>query len=735
MARGILSTRGPAVLLALIACGLRGAEAQEAPRIPLPVAVKPALDACRDLAARGRRGEMEEILECVAAAGLPPAEVEALRRTHTARAVAADTDPSSLPAVADLLRVAARRLVPGLETVEGEERARLADAILRLDGSLERPRAVLGDRMTPAGWRSPADLARDARRREILEALDRVEYLDVPVEERESDHPALTQAAGRPGVCASGAIAEIHTSYPQGVATRILREATRAAALSQFLQTGELRAPDSVRRTWILLDSDEAFERAHRDSQRAGSVFPDHARGALDSGRYWDTRGYWVYVAWCARQFAAVVTRNYLLRRPPLSEAQPWAQLGHLDWVGRAYLETGGASFVPAAVHTEARPAQGAQEQPLDDWYQPWTTGLAGCRHRVADRVRQGFDPPWHSLLVKDGGKIQGDTSLKATVVVHHLQELGPLDPVLAGLETGPGDVPSVTEAALGRLADLDRAWRDGLLRGRASLAERLDPPRPLVPRPGEQALLRAVNQVRSAAFASLPSSVPRETSLDPALTEACRLHARYLRALGLAAPPTLEDPGRETFTPEGAWSGRKGLADSGGASPEAAVARWIAGIRGPVALLDPELAAIGAGGEGAFQVADARSLTRRLERSWRVCWPADGQHDVPRARTEEDLSQPEGRVSAGRGYPVSLQQRGANAGSVVRNLLVTEGPDGPEVEGDFRTSYDASLSGRLPPHVFLFVPRTVLKSHTNYHVAATLGDGSEIRWSFRTGR
>ena len=263
----------------------------------------------------------------------------------------------------------------------------------------------------------------------------------------ESSHELILHVHGKKGHRLQCMGIDIHTRWPVGKTSRLLRNLVRGLAFSRWLiNGGEVKMPSRLRLATILLSGQPHYETAckfdisHGNVPRSeeienlatyhrkdgvvvcNSLAESHALGGLFS-------------------YLADVANSYLHQEPH----HPTLIVGHANWVLMSMFGTS----LPAITFTDTNKGEGTVASPEDDEMKRlFGAGLMGARSWIQHKVRNGEDPAWSRSFLDKVGKIHGVDMLKTTFVVEFLQQHGPLRKVLDASKHGVGKNPLDLEQA-----------------------------------------------------------------------------------------------------------------------------------------------------------------------------------------------------------------------------------------------------------------------------------------------
>jgi hypothetical protein len=717
----------------------------EPPLAPLPVRQK-LRTLTSEIARSGEPGPIERMRAVLAALGDEAEDLERLARGWERTLAGAKPGRSTRTAAAGRLRRELAPLVQQLEREAEPRRSELARWILELDSEVAEANSALGRARAPGGeWLTAEEAGwREGAKRIAGLVLD-ARALKPTIEHGPSDNPSLLAVAGGGNrVRAHGA--EVHSRLPPAALERILTQALRGAALSHWILFGTPLPAELRERRWVLLDTEAHLRPALDEALAAEGITPQahHDALALDMASFLDQRG-WRTVRWHREaDLAALVLWDLLVTWFP-ADAQPCLRVGHLNWLCLTVL---GASMPvvlwsedveapPATQRTSAQREEAFLRQSL---WRSARQSLWGCRAWMKREVRAGRNPLWVRAMLDQDGKIRDREMLKTTLACELLQQEGRLAALVEATK-GKQEPAAAFEAALGEpLWAFEERWKRWLdPERRPGLVQELEHGAPAPGGAGPfDAALRLLNQARADALSGQSPEIPLVT-LDPELSRAAELHARYLtlnpdqKARWPAAHE--EYAGAPGFTPEGSLAGGRAVIAFTG-DPVNAVESWLGTFYHRLPLLAPGLFGVGFGASEEVVVLDAGSLVLAPWQDHVVRWPLDGAEGVPRAFVPE-LPNPVPREDMARlGYPISLQLfqgRPRDRTELELELFAGAPADGRRVDCHFVTPTAPLQIELAPENAWCLIPKAPLAKRTRYTVRARLGERLET-WSFTTG-
>jgi hypothetical protein len=744
----------------LVAVVLAALVALEDPKPPAsaaaPVTVTPAMLApldqvARQLAKGGRGHEANELVKLIAALGLPAAEHAKLEAACKQELAKAKSQTDAFPDAAKKVRACARQLAQLLPQMDGEPKTKLAEALVQLDGDQPEAHQALGHVKIGPYWVAPEEQAVRERRLAILETLQAARALEVDdIEEGEVEHPLIASLYdGRKAVFARRGLYNFVSTYSQEKTSRILRQALRGVAMSVYLRRGKLelpvaRASSSSTRTYVLLDSNEAYKKAQVDLLAAGQV-AEEDKPILDGlGSFTVKDGYTVMSARPEGELEAILVVNFTSIRDGLATA---FRAGHLNWISLNMFGVDLPGFVIKV--GDSKPVSGTNAPETQRMLKEREeakllarAGIAGIRAWMAYLAERGEDPAFGNLLVDQLGLLRGDELLKATSIVEYLQETGEFAGALKSVSSVASGRPAENYAsALGieSLGELEARWRKWLLGDRPGLAERIDKQSKHAFDPEGLKLAAYLSDLREKAYAGELEGV-RALSLDPDLCAGCTLHAEYLvknpDQVGKYPDEREEYVDKEGFTLEGALAGANAHVMAGDSTPQEVIDGWLATVHRRMTLLDPGLQRIGYGAAGGLVLVDAGSLTGPYDKAYSIAWPPPNATGIPTA-FEPEFPAPVAGVYAAEetlGYPITIQSNMQDAAGRIVEIEMKLYEGSKEVPCHVSTPSKPANPVVLLRNVFALIPKAPLRAKTEYRVHAVWKGGTtEKSWTFKT--
>lgn len=720
--------------------------AQSAPAWKIEPAVLTGLDgAARSLAKAARTDELKVVIDVLRELGMRDDKRTKLQQSCEADAEKARAKPNA-SAVADAgkrLKAAAKQLAASLAAQPEETRVALAGVVLRLDDSLAAAHELVGNEKIGEEWLTPDELVCRGRRSEIQGALRDVRKLAIDIPVAPSEHPLLLEINGAPGTQLKWKTLTIHTTWSPEKATRVLREALRATALSSWLRGGKL-APHGpgYPQTWVWLGTREHYLKSIDIELANGKLSAAEAERVRKLGSYYDSERLIVEGGVTESEIAATVM---LYTSPLESGVQSSLFVGHSNWVTMALWGAAIPSFtwtetketrVGAAGHT--RLESDAERIEREQFVRLSNAGLVGCRAYLAYLAGRGEDPPWRTTMLDQIGLITGVELLKATSVIEFVQELSLLPAlVLATTTAAEADPEPAYAKGVGQpLGPFEARWR-AWIRGREpGLVQQLGGAAVSVD-PQIVAALEHLNELRAQAFARIRPT-PQPVILDLSLSQGAHAHARYLnrnREQAQAWPDAHEEyTDRPGFTTEGAWAGAHSVIAPGVATPSEAIDRWMGTFYHRLPLLEPGVLRIGCGVEKGMVVLDADSLRAPWIYDAVIVWPYDGMSDVP-TRFVPELPNPVPGADQSRfGFPITLQAPRLDPEFEGCDIELALFQGETPVECHVSTPSKPTNIELAPRGAWCLIPKSPLIDGRRYTVRARwIGATRSLSWSFDT--
>ncbi len=717
----------------------------------------------RQLAKGGREREMNDLLTALEKLGYPQANLDKTTKSCKEDLGKARKALDSLPAGSKQLRTTAKQLGVIMNTLEGEAKEELAKNILLLDGEFVPAHEVLGHEKVGHTWVPSDQKEMRTRRGQIFEQVQAAKKLEVPLEVGEVDDPIIKAASGVMATFVRYGPYEIRTNFSQEKSMRILREAMRANAMSNYLMDGQLKLPTArkgqpIRQVWALIDSREQYKAFAAECSEKGEVVGNEGVPIDNLAGFNHKSGTYVMLG----QWEAEVESELLVATSTYQREGVVAPLlaGHLNWVSLTCLGT----LLPGhtidesksmVVSTTRMEETEDEKREREERVRLAKAGIAGSRSWMAYLVEHKQDPPIGSSLFDQLGMFTGDNLHKWTSLVDYMQEADMLAPAYKSLRRAKeGPVYKKFEDALGMsLGELESRWRRWILGSRPGVAERIDKENPNAWPKDALDVLAYMNELRESAFKDRVEGLWK-LKFDPELSESCALHAHYL---GMHPeqekwPDAHEEyADKEGFTVEGAWAGTHSVIIFGDMRDYIdSIDGWMGTYYHRLPLIDPGLLRIGWGAEDRVVVMDTGSLSAPYEKPFVVVWPYDGQKDVPTDFLGNEFPDPVPAATPNGepeqdilGYPVTLQTNPFNQDGAVDVLMkLFEKKSKAEVECWFSTPSNPTNPESAPGGAWCLMPKSHLKPNTEYRVTAEWQKGSlqtktgvqkSMEWTFRT--
>ena len=551
---------------------------------------------------------------------------------------------------------------------------------------------------------------------------------------------------GTAGVGARARGLTVYSNYLKYPAlARLVRETLRARALSRFVRTMELEAPETGRPvTFLVMRSVESYQRWFDLTFPVDSK-PEEVRKAGRNYAFFRNRARYVVChprdeSWL-KSVLFLCAWMYWSSDQYGGRVQACLTMGHVGWVAAHYLG------VPLPLYeslegTERGTRGLTTAKPRRQAGREWIRHLAqagphGSRAWVRYLVERGEDPPWRESMMDRLANIGGTNRMKSMFVAEYLQESGVLDETLRkSTDTGRPPPEMMREAlgkSFGKFEEEWRAWfREDAGLGVIQMLDGAGGSPEDVDSAAAQAL-RHLDSIRARALGSAP-----KLWLDPALSAGALAHCRYLRLHPDQAgswPEVHEEySDRDGFSASGSWAARNSVINPGASGPVKAIDGWMGTVYHRFPLLRPGLAGIGWAQADGFAVLDADSLVLPPPETRWVGWPPPDGRDVPRrfAAAGERPHPVPGEDQARWGYPITLQLFGYERHAAVEMELI--GADKQKVECHYSTPDRPTNEKVAPAECFFLIPRQRLRAKTKYTVVVrNLPDGTSASWTFRT--
>ena len=193
------------------------------------------------------------------------------------------------------LRKAATRLSDELATLPEADRATLAAVILRLDDDQAAAHEAVGDVQFEGAWVPKDRPPLLKRRRDLQLAVQKARRLEIKLETGKSPYADfIRELTGNDGSFVRWENIEIHSGEISVTKLeRILREALRSVAFSNYVRHGKLEVPKfTYPHRWIQPGSRKNYMRAIDLSEKAGKLSAKEAGYARQLAGYDDQRGF-----------------------------------------------------------------------------------------------------------------------------------------------------------------------------------------------------------------------------------------------------------------------------------------------------------------------------------------------------------------------------------------------------------------------------------------------------------
>jgi len=733
----------------------------------VPVQVLAPLEGIvRQLAKGAREREMKDLLSALERLGYPKANHDKLEKSALDDFAKAKSPIDSLPSGAKQLRVTAAQLVPIMEKIEDEEAKKdFARKILLLDGECAPVHTFLGHEKVGTTWvRSEFKPLRE-RRGEILRKVEEAKKLEIDMDTEENvDDEHIGKACGVKATVVRRGNMELRTNFSVAKTQRIMREVQRALALSDWLRStkgGDLKLRKSgtvvPRYVELMIDSRELYmkyasalaaeDRVDPDDKKAMEI-PNTQIGSFNLKD--DTQMVIRMAQWEASTTCAIFVRYSQMQ----DELPTPLSVGLLNWIALSCFGT----TIPNYIVTEpTRRGMGdtrvaGEDREREELMRLAKSGIAGSRTWMQFLAERGEDPSFGNSLVNSFGEIQGNDLHKCTSIVEFLTESNTFGTIYKALtkKADGSPVSRYTAAMEMPFGELESKWRDWLLGVRPGVAERIDKENLAAWPKDALRVLDYMNEIRENAFKDKIKGVWK-LKFDPDLSGPCDMHANYL----VKHPEQKKWPDaheeyadKEGYSVEGAWAGTHSVIAWGGIEDyKDSIDGWMGTFYHRLPLLDPGVLRLGWGQAGEWWVMDMSSLAAPYEDPYLVLWPYDGQKDAPTAFNGNEFPDPvpekgqdvnEGEIF---GYPITIQTKPIDEKGELVDIAMKLFEGDREVECHFSSPSEPSNPESAPGGAWCLIPKTFLKSKTEYRVVAdwhnsnkkTTSVAKRVEWKFKT--
>ncbi len=688
------------------------------------------------------------------------------------KALAKRSEPKAVPKrVVDMIRKSVDDLAAALPQLQDDAKIRLAFEVLALDADHADANAILGrERVEVEGvfhWWSEDDKKSHARRAEIQAAVLAAKRFDPKIEVDTNSHQVLEQLGEKDCLRLRFGKVALYTVLERKRAEAVFRDALRAAAFGEWLISGRLevqRADEGV--TWVLV-ADEDYPAVVDAAAEKKAIGAETAAHAKSWAKFKDLRGWQT-----ARHEGDDVVKTHLVVDLLWGrEMPPFLRAGLCNWSCEAVI----GQKMPDIVKVETEQKQGTKASMLrlTGGIDPATYRRAGSYGRRAWLqwlTEQGSAPSIVECFASQIGDLRGKELAKSTLVAEHWAEAGPMLELLKphrrghvkdGIyKSGAEFVPHFERATDLTIAEFESDFRRWLLGPPPSI---LDYCRSIEAHEFDKAATKALdtwNEVRLAAFAG---ELMKTVFAVPDLTKrrALHLHPKLDRATKVLAQKVAEqvhlteragldpneDPGmRELLAtaPRGRWGIAPPLVDFEASTPAATIELWLANPYTRLAILNPDLLAVGWASHKDVAIADAACLveaiddTSALDAMWALPWPSPGARGVPTTLGRVGPPPVPGTQPKDLGYPISLHI-GAGVWAGPEFDIAFEARLGT-AEGKLLDCHASTPSAATNPEwalqrYWFLIPKEPLPKGSTIHVSAKLSgrNSRTLRWSFRT--
>ena len=371
------------------------------------------------------------------------------------------------------LKTTAAQLAARLPETPNDSGKSLARLIVALDSSQPAANRMLGRELVGKAWVPTNRVPLLKRRGEIADVVKRAHKIEVKLKSIQSNAFArIGQPKSRALSWGEDESFVVNTTtVSEAAVRRVMTDALRAAAVSNWLWTGELAIPIPLKSLHVCLcDSDKTYEAWVRLGE---GRHPEDI--ALDLQLNSCNRlGRQIYRPQEEVRWVVTALDDFLQRASAEifgCEIQPVLYAGHLHWLCLSYLHEPGPWYVyyqgeeqkgtagTVRMTPERKKLMGLKRESLK--------GMTAWMMYLANGLE---DPPWQKAIQDQLGKIQKDDDLllKAASMATFLQETGEFNALARKTRHTFGNREKRRASmlkALGRpFGELERAWRDWLL-------------------------------------------------------------------------------------------------------------------------------------------------------------------------------------------------------------------------------------------------------------------------------
>lgn len=707
----------------------------------------------KDVAAKGRDAEMNDLLDVLRRMGEDAAALSKLRAdaAKTLAAVKVPARDAALAGIAHGLHAFAGDLAKDLGRLEDTPRGTLSELILRLDDDQPAAHKMLGHLLEDGRWTSDEAKELKARRAEIQAAIVKARDLEIPLTSEPATFAPLAAIDPAPAYSVRFGKLEILSTWELPRLERIMRGVLRAAALSEFLCGRPLKVPAGLansRERYLLLFEKEKYLKAIDLAAAGKTMKAEEVQPAREWGGFNDERGF--YVAYDVGEVGICAGLTQLMAdRWLVPDVQPCLERGHVNWLCLTCFGTRVPGVVADARSSHDDPHR-TSDRPRDTPEEKLakalaSSGISGARRWLIFKAAHGEDPAWSNSFVDETAKIVDLDLLKCTFVTEFLQEHRNLDTLMRKTsmrETDKRPREEVMAKAIPEgLAAFEQRFHEWLLPYGGAIAQRLLRAAlpPDKPSKEEAAALADLDRVRREGWSEKSFGPYAPVELDRELSSACALHVAYLRLHRAQLekwPDAHEEyPDQAGFSADGCWAGTHSVIAPGVNRAEEAIFGWMGTFYHRLPLLNPGLKRVGFAMSDQIAVLDADSLVDPYEKKGLVLWPPDGARNVP-TRFELEIPNPvPGEDEKQFGYPVTLQVFEEEISFPAVKLVRGSKAEGPEVACWFSSPARPTNLDCNPPGAWCLIPKAPLDAGAKYTVVATESDGKNVVWTFATGQ
>ncbi|MFT7620084.1 MAG: hypothetical protein ACI97A_003741 [Planctomycetota bacterium] len=644
----------------------------------------------------------------------------------------------------------AASLMKKSEAFAEDEKQFRASVALFFDSTNETANGVLGRSLIDGEWSTKMRQSALARRAEFADAIRRVRALEIKVEVSPSMHEVLIAHAGTNGVLIEAHGMAVHTNIDEHQAVRMVKEALRALALSNFVLHGKLAVPKFFRNEWVYFDSIAPYLAAAKACIDRKGMDEEYGKIALTSQGYFRKDRVGVFYNVSENMISGALFKFAKENSEDFRGTIPMLKVGHLHWISRSYLGVPLAGMIwleqslgDVAPKEYDREFDKAEKKKRALLFRMSEAGILGSLAYVKYLEEQGDLPPTSDLLVREMGMLNGINLLKAIHLVEYLQERGDAQEVFEDSGTAVlAEQESKLVAVLGRLTDFDEEWATWLRGNKPGIAQLLGSAKDeWKPSSDAQDLIAYLNKLRVSSQKFEPEYDWPKAELVRSISTGCQLHAVYL---GFNPKQVQTWPGaheeysdKKGFSPKGCWAGLNSVIMPGVKSGREAIDVWMGTFYHRTPLLEPGLIGIGYGLFKNVAVMDTGSLLNNAQEARCIVWPYPGMKNVPQRFNPELPNPVKGEDQSTWGYPVTIQvlddqARAPRSGTMTLHL---GGTKGTVIPCHYSTPAKPTNPDAAPAGCFCLMPKAHLKSGQKYTVVAAIQGEKKRVWSFTTAR